>query len=96
MLDTLARYILKRTTLRFLLLFAVFMGVMVGGQIALLLGRGVPPEACLPMVEAMSLLSVPIALPVSLATAILVVIGGMVQDGSFAPWLRVASVIVAC
>ncbi len=83
MLDTLARYILKRTTLRFLLLFAVFMGVMVGGQIALLLGRGVPPEACLPMILAMSLLSVPIALPVSLATAILVVLGGMVQDGEF-------------
>ncbi|MBA3697661.1 MAG: LptF/LptG family permease [Planctomycetes bacterium] len=83
MLDTLARYILKRTTLRFLLLFAVFMGVLVGGQVALLLGRGVPPEACLPMIQAMSLLSVPIALPVSLATAILVVLGGMVQDGEF-------------
>lgn len=83
MLDTLARYVLKRTTLRFLLLFAVFMGVLVGGQIALLLGRGVPPEACLPMIQAMSLLSVPIALPVSLATAILVVLGGMVQDGEF-------------
>lgn len=83
MFDTLARYVLKRTTLRFLLLFAVFMGVLVGGQIALLLGRGVPPEACLPMIQAMGLLSVPIALPVSLATAILVVLGGMVQDGEF-------------
>lgn len=83
MLDTLSRYILKRTTLRFLLLFAVFMGVLVGGQVALLLGRGVPPEACLPMIQAMSLLSVPIALPVSLSTAILVVLGGMVQDGEF-------------
>jgi len=83
MLDTLSRYILKRTTLRFLLLFAVFMGVLVGGQVALLLGRGVPPEACLPMIQAMSLLSVPVALPVSLSTAILVVLGGMVQDGEF-------------
>jgi lipopolysaccharide export LptBFGC system permease protein LptF len=83
MFDTLSRYILKRTALRFLLLFVVFMGVLVGGQIALLLGRGVPPEACLPMIQALGLLSVPIALPVALASAILVVIGGMVQDGEF-------------
>jgi lipopolysaccharide export LptBFGC system permease protein LptF len=59
----------------------VFMGVLVGGQLALLLGRGVPPEACLPMVQALSLLSLPIALPVALATAILVIIGGMNQEG---------------
>jgi lipopolysaccharide export LptBFGC system permease protein LptF len=83
MFDTLSRYILKRTALRFLLLFAVFMGVLVGGQVALLLGRGVPPEDCLPMIQAMGLLSVPIALPISLASAILVVLGGMVQDGEF-------------
>jgi len=83
MFDTLTRYVLKRTGLRFLLLFTVFMGVLVGGQMALLLGRGVPPEACLPMFQALSLLSLPIALPVSLATAILVVIGSMVQDGEF-------------
>lgn len=83
MFDTLSRYILQRTTARFLLLFAVFMGVLVGGQIALLLGRGVPPEACLPMIQAIGLLSVPVALPVALATAILVVIGSMVQDGEF-------------
>lgn len=83
MFDTLSRYILRRTTARFFLLFAVFMGVLVGGQIALLLGRGVPPEACLPMIQALSLLSIPIALPISLATAILVVLGGMVQDGEF-------------
>jgi lipopolysaccharide export LptBFGC system permease protein LptF len=83
MLDTLSRYILKRTGLRFLLLFAVFMGVLVGGQLALFLGRGIPPESCLPLIQAMALLAVPIALPVSLATAILVVIGGMVQDGEF-------------
>lgn len=83
MFDTLSRYILRRTTMRFFLLFAVFMGVLVGGQIALLLGRGVPPEACLPMMQALSLLSLPIALPISLATAILVVLGGMVQDGEF-------------
>jgi lipopolysaccharide export LptBFGC system permease protein LptF len=83
MFDTLTRYVLKRTSLRFLLLFTVFMGVLVGGQMALLLGRGVPPEACLPMFQALCLLSVPIALPVALATAILVVIGGMVQDGEF-------------
>jgi lipopolysaccharide export LptBFGC system permease protein LptF len=83
MFDTLSRYILRRTTARFLLLFAVFMGVLVGGQVALLLGRGVPPEACLPMFQALALLSLPIALPVALASAILVVIGGMVQDGEF-------------
>ena len=83
MFDTLSRYILRRTTMRFFLLFAVFMGVLVGGQIALLLGRGVPPEACLPMIQALSLLSLPVALPISLATAILVVLGSMVQDGEF-------------
>ncbi len=81
MFDTLSRYVLRRTTARFALLFIVFMGVLVGGQLALLLGRGVPPEACLPMVQALSLLSLPIALPVALATAILVIIGGMNQEG---------------
>jgi lipopolysaccharide export LptBFGC system permease protein LptF len=81
MFDTLARYVLRRTAARFVMLFAVFMGVLVGGQIALLLGRGVPPEACLPMVQAFALLSLPVALPVALSTAILVVLGSMVQDG---------------
>jgi lipopolysaccharide export LptBFGC system permease protein LptF len=81
MFDTLSRYVLRRTTARFVLLFIVFMGVLVGGQMAILLGRGVPPEACLPTVYALSLLSLPIALPVALATAILVIIGSMNQDG---------------
>jgi lipopolysaccharide export LptBFGC system permease protein LptF len=81
MFDTLSRYVLQRVGARFVLLFAVFMGVLVGGQIALLLGRGVPPEACLPAIKHLSLLSLPIALPVSLATAILVILGGMQQDG---------------
>jgi lipopolysaccharide export LptBFGC system permease protein LptF len=83
MFDTLSRYVLSRTTARFVLLFIVFMGVLVGGQLAIMLGRGVPPEACLPMIQALSLLSLPIALPLALATAILVIIGGMNQDGEF-------------
>ncbi len=81
MFDTLSRYVLKRTAARFLLLFIVFMGVLVGGQMALLLGRGIPPEACLPMAQAMGLLSLPVALPIALATAILVILGSMNQDG---------------
>jgi lipopolysaccharide export LptBFGC system permease protein LptF len=81
MFDTLSRYVIQRVGARFVLLFVVFMGVLVGGQIALLLGRGVPPEACLPMIQALSLMSLPIALPVSLAAAILVILGGMQQDG---------------
>lgn len=81
MFDTLARYVLKQAAARFLLLFLIFLGVLVGGQVGILIGQGVPPEACLPLVEKLVQFSLPIALPLALATAILVIIGGMNQDG---------------
>lgn len=81
MYDTLARYVLRLASARFALLFGVFMGVLVGGQFAILLGRGVPPEALAPIFGTFALLSLPLAFPLALSTALLVAIGAMNQDG---------------
>jgi lipopolysaccharide export LptBFGC system permease protein LptF len=81
MADTLARYVLRLAGARFVLLFVVFMGVLVGGQFAILLGRGVPPEAALPVLATLALLSLPLAFPLALSTALLVALGAMNQDG---------------
>lgn len=80
-MDTLARYVIGRLAGRFLLLLAVFVGVVGGGQIGIFLGRGVPPEALAPVVPAMFLLGLSIAIPLALTTAVLVSIGGMQQEG---------------
>jgi len=81
MFDTLARYILWQCATRFLLLFAIFLSVLVGGQLGIFISQGVPPEACLPIVQQLLEISLPIALPLALVTAILVIIGTMNQEG---------------
>lgn len=79
--DTLARYVLRLASARFVLLFGVFMGVLVGGQFAILLSRGVPPEAAAPILVTLTLFSLPLAFPLALSTAMLVSLGAMNQDG---------------
>lgn len=81
MTDTLARYVLRLATARFALLFGVFMGVLVGGQLGILLSRGVPPEATVPVLLTLIQFSLPLALPLALSTALLVSLGAMNQDG---------------
>jgi lipopolysaccharide export LptBFGC system permease protein LptF len=72
---------MRRLGGRFLLLLAVFVGVVGGGQIGIFLGRGVPPEALLPVIPSMLLMGLSVALPLAMTTAVLVCIGGMQQDG---------------
>lgn len=79
--DTLTRYVLRLASARFVLLFGVFMGVLVGGQFAVLLGRGVPPEAAAPILLTLALFSLPLAFPLALSSALLVSLGAMNQDG---------------
>ena len=79
--DTLARYVLRLATARFVMLFTVFMTVLVGGLFALLIGRGVPPEAAVPVLAPMALFSLSLALPLALSAALLVSLGAMNQDG---------------
>lgn len=79
--DTLARYVLRLAGARFVMLFVVFMGVLAGGQFAILLSRGVPPEAAAPILVTIALLSLPLAFPLALSTALLVALGAMNQDG---------------
>ncbi len=81
MIDTLSRYLWKQIGGRCLFLLLVFVGVIVGGQLGVLIGRGVPPEATLPVVQSMFLFALPIAMPLALATAILVGVGAMNQEG---------------
>lgn len=81
MFDTLARYVLRLAGARFVMLFGVFMGVLVGGQFAILLSRGVPPEAAAPVLVPMAYFSLSIALPLALSSALLVSLGAMNQDG---------------
>lgn len=79
--DTLARYVIRRLAGRFVLLLAVFVGVVGGGQIGIFLGRGVPPEALAPVIPSMLLLGMSVALPLAMTTAVLVCLGGMQQTG---------------
>ncbi len=80
-MTTLTRYVMSRVATRTLILLGVFLGVLVGGQLGLFIGRGVPPQALLPVVLTMLILSLPVALPMAVATAVLVVLGGMTRDG---------------
>lgn len=77
----LGSYVVRRTAARFALLLAVFIGVIAGGQIALAMRQGVPPDALGPALAGMVMLSLPIALPLALTTAVLVTIGAMNRDG---------------
>ena len=79
--DTLARYVLRLAGARFIMHFAVFMGVLVGGQFAVLLSRGVPPEAAAPVLVTLAMFSLPLAFPLALSTALLVSLGAMNHDG---------------
>ena len=77
----LGSYIVSRTAGRFALLLAVFIGVIAGGQIAIAMRQGVPPDALGPALVGMAMLALPIALPLALTTAVLVTIGAMARDG---------------
>ena len=80
---TLDRYLLRKATGRFALLLVLFVGVVVGGNLGAYLGRGVPPEALVPVIPAAVLLALPIAVPLAVATAVLVIVGGMAKAGEF-------------
>ena len=80
-MGTLSRYLLLRATGRFALLLMVFLGIIAGGQIALAINKGVPPDALGPALLGMCLLAMPLALPLALTTAVLVTMGGLQRDG---------------
>ncbi len=82
-MKTLDRYVLGKVTARFGLLLAIFIGVVIGGQLGTFIGRGVPPEALLGVIPTFVLLALPIAVPLASSTALLVAIGGMVRAGEF-------------
>ena len=82
-MKTLDRYILKKVASRFAMLLAIFVGVVIGGQLGTFIGRGVPPEALLGVIPTFVLLALPIAVPLASSTALLVAIGGMVRAGEF-------------
>jgi len=77
----LGSYVVSRTAGRFALLLAVFIGVIAGGQIAIAMRQGVPPDALGPALVGMAMLALPIALPLALTTAVLVTISAMARDG---------------
>ena len=82
-MKTLDRYVLSKVATRFGLLLAIFIGVVIGGQLGTFIGRGVPPEALLGVIPTFILLALPIAVPLASSTALLVAIGGMVRAGEF-------------
>ena len=82
-MKTLDRYILGKVASRFAMLLAIFVGVVIGGQLGTFIGRGVPPEALLGVIPTFVLLALPIAVPLASSTALLVAIGGMVRAGEF-------------
>lgn len=80
---TLDRYVQEKVAGRYALLLLIFLGVVIGGQLATFIGRGAPPEALLPIIPASLLLGLPIAVPLAVATALLVSIGSMARSGEF-------------
>ncbi len=80
---TLDRYIQEKVAGRYALLLVIFLAVVIGGQLAIFIGRGAPPESLLPIIPASLLLGLPIAVPLAVATALLVAIGAMARDGEF-------------
>ena len=82
-MKTLDRYILGKVASRFGMLLAIFVGVVIGGQLGTFIGRGVPPEALLGVIPTFVLLALPIAVPLASSTALLVAIGAMVRAGEF-------------
>lgn len=82
-MTTLTRYLLARLAVRFVFLLVVFLGVLVGGQFGIYVGRGAPPDVLAPVALSMVLMALPIALPLALASAVLVVVGAMSRDGEF-------------
>lgn len=82
-MKTLDRYILGKVASRFAMLLAIFVGVVIGGQLGTFIGRGVPPEALLGVIPTFVLLALPIAVPLASSTALLVAIGSMVRAGEF-------------
>src|SRR4051812_5988313 len=81
MFDTLGLYVLRRAGGRFVLLLALFIGIIVGGNLGALVARGVPPEELIGVVHTMVLAALPISLPLAMATAVLLAIGTMNRDG---------------
>lgn len=77
----LGSYVLTRTTGRFLLLLAIFVGIVGGGQVALTMARGVPIDALVNGLWPMVMFSLPIAFPLAMATAVLTSLGAMQRDG---------------
>lgn len=80
---TLDRYIQEKVASRYAMLLVIFLAVVLGGQLAIFIGRGAPPESLIPIIPASLLLGLPIAVPLAVATALLVSIGAMARDGEF-------------
>lgn len=80
---TLDRYVQQKVASRYAMLLVIFLAVVLGGQLAIFIGRGAPPEALIPIIPASLLLGLPIAVPLAVATALLVSIGAMAREGEF-------------
>ena len=96
-MSTLSRYLLLRTGSRVLVLLMVFLFLAVGGQLGLAVGRGVPILALVPTLPSILMLALPIAIPLALASGVLVTISAMHRDGEFralaSSGLRTAEVV---
>ncbi len=96
-MSTLSRYLLLRTGSRVLILLIVFLFLAVGGQLGIAVGRGVPILALMPSLPSIIMLALPIAIPLALASGILITISAMHRDGEFralaSSGLRTAEVI---
>lgn len=82
-MSTLSRYLLLRTTSRVLILLVVFLILAAGGQLAIAVGRGVPILTLLPTLPSILMLALPIAIPLALASGVLITISAMQRDGEF-------------
>lgn len=80
-MGTLGWYALTRAFAKFVFLLVILLGVLVGGQLVLVIGRGIPLETCVPILPSMCFLALTIALPLALSASVLVALGNMNRDG---------------
>ncbi len=80
-MKTLDRYLLSKVASRFALLLLIFVGILLGAMSAMFIGRGVPPDVLVQILPTFALIALPLALPLAVATALLVTIGAMNRAG---------------
>ena len=80
-MSTLDRHVLARGLRLTAVIGAAVFGILVGGQAAVFLGRGAPPEALGELLLPLAVFAAPLVIPLAISAAVMAVIGEMHRSG---------------